>query len=333
MTQAPILKAICEIFEDDSISDLHLVDGTAYVRKNGQLFEHPVFPIGSNRELDLSFFINYGEGRVNSSSPSEIERDYAFSIGPHRVRVNVCSSEQGVAVSIRRIIQHPPSVNELGLPRSLIEATHSNGGLILICGPTGSGKSTTLSALINYMNHNFSRKIVTLEEPIEFVHTSNTSLIVQREIPTHLASFSSGLRQALRQDPDVILIGEMRDEETISLALSAAETGHLIMATVHASSAAGVINRVVDSVSSLPKSFVRTLLANSLSIIVGQRLMYFDKLKSRRAVFEVLVNTSGVANVIREDRTHQLQQIIETSGAQGMQSFEKSIETLLSRLS
>lgn len=327
----PILKAICDLFEDEYISDLHLIDGRAYVRKNGCLVEHSNFFHNDIDVNELLLFAWSGKDSVKACSITKFEHDYAFSVGVQRIRVNFCSSEQGVAVSIRKIAQEPPTVDELDLPRPLVEATHATEGLILISGPTGSGKSTTLSALINYLNHNFSRKILTLEEPIEFVHSSKTSLIVQREIPTHLASFSIGLRQALRQDPDVILIGEMRDEETISLALSAAETGHLVMATVHSSSAAGVVNRIVDSITSLPKPFVRALLANSLSVIVGQQLLYFDKLKRRKAVFEVLVNTPAVANVIREDRVHQLQQIIETSAAQGMQTFDKSIEMTLGR--
>ncbi|WP_335957523.1 PilT/PilU family type 4a pilus ATPase [Klebsiella michiganensis] len=218
-----------------------------------------------------------------------------------------------------------PQLADLGAPAALTELLNEESGLILVTGATGSGKSTTLAAMVGYLNQRLNGHILTLEDPVEFIHRSERCLIQQREIGRHCPSFAAALRAALRQDPDVILLGELRDSETIRLALTAAETGHLVMATLHTRGAAQAVERLVDVFPAQEKEQVRSQLAGSLCAVLAQKL-FPDTAGGRVALYEILVNTPAVANLIREGKTHQLPGVMQTGQQFGMQTFTQSFQ-------
>lgn len=263
----------------------------------------------------------------------DLERDLDFSFGVPRVsrfRVNAYYQRGTVAIAFRSISGEIPTLNELDLPavlKRLIEKPH---GLILVTGPTGSGKSTTLAAMIHEINRTQRKRIITLEDPIEYLHSHNQSIVDQREIGSDVMKFVSGLRAALRQDPDVILLGEMRDLETISTAMTAAETGHLVMATLHTSSAMSTVSRIIDAFPAEQQDQIRTQLANVLLGVVSQRLFpRVDVPKGRVAAMEILLGNAAVANLIRNEKEFQLPTVIQTNRQSGMQSMDASIEQLV----
>ena len=231
----------------------------------------------------------------------------------------------------RLIPEHIKTIEELDLPEQLCELINVSEGLILVTGPTGSGKSTTLAALINEINLIQHAHIITIEDPIEFVHENQRSLISQREVASHTRSFNAALRAALREDPDIILVGEMRDLETISLAITAAETGHLVFATLHTNSAIKTIDRVIDVFPESQQTQIRVMLSESLRGVVAQALLPRPDRSGRVPVVEVLVNMPAVANLIREGKTHQVQTVMQTSRAHGMATFETSIHDLIQK--
>ena len=220
---------------------------------------------------------------------------------------------------------HCPQLEQLGAPPVLPELLNSENGLILVTGATGSGKSTTLAAMVGYLNQHADAHILTLEDPVEYLYASQRCLIQQREIGLHCMTFASGLRAALREDPDVILLGELRDSETIRLALTAAETGHLVLATLHTRGAAQAVERLVDSFPAQEKDPVRNQLAGSLRAVLSQKLEV-DKQEGRVALFELLINTPAVGNLIREGKTHQLPHVIQTGQQVGMLTFQQSYQ-------
>ncbi|WP_213209575.1 PilT/PilU family type 4a pilus ATPase, partial [Escherichia coli] len=220
---------------------------------------------------------------------------------------------------------HCPQLEQLGAPTVLPELLKSENGLILVTGATGSGKSTTLAAMVGYLNQHADAHILTLEDPVEYLYASQRCLIQQREIGLHCMTFASGLRAALREDPDVILLGELRDSETIRLALTAAETGHLVLATLHTRGAAQAVERLVDSFPAQGKDPVRNQLAGSLRAVLSQKLEV-DKQEGRVALFELLINTPAVGNLIREGKTHQLPHVIQTGQQVGMITFQQSYQ-------
>jgi twitching motility protein PilT len=229
----------------------------------------------------------------------------------------------------RRIPERIQTIGELGLPDNLENLLNVSEGLILVTGPTGSGKSTTLASLIHTINSNQRAHIITIEDPIEFVHNNEKSLINQREVSSHTQSFHQALRAALREDPDVILVGEMRDLETISLALTAAETGHLVLATLHTNSATKTVDRIIDAFPENQQPQIRVMLSESLRGVVAQSLIPRRDGKGRTAVVEVLVNVPAVANLIREGKTYQIQSAMQTGQAHGMITFEAAINDLV----
>ena len=216
------------------------------------------------------------------------------------------------------------------MPAVLYDLANKPQGLILVTGPTGSGKSTTLASMIDYINTNTARHIITLEDPIEYLHEHKMSIVNQREVGVDTKSFANGLRAALRQDPEIILVGEMRDLETISTAITAAETGHLVLATLHTSSAATTIDRIIDVFPPHQQSQVRIQLANVLQGIVSQRLFINKNGSGRVAATEILIQTSAIANLIRSEKVHQIQNVIQTSRSLGMHTLEVSIQQLIS---
>jgi twitching motility protein PilT len=256
--------------------------------------------------------------------------DFAYEMDAEsRFRCNYLMQSNGYACVFRLIPTDIASIEELGLPPVIREFGHLRSGLVLVTGPTGSGKSTTLASLLDYINRNFSRHIITIEEPIEFVHRNKHSIITQREVPIQTPSFRDGLRAALREDADIVLVGEMRDLETISLALTAAETGLLVFGTLHTNNARKTVDRVVDVFPSDQQSQVRTMLAASLQGVVAQLLMKKADGKGRVAVNEIMVATPAVSAIIREGATQKLYDVIMGGKARGMQFMDEAIWTKL----
>jgi twitching motility protein PilT len=258
------------------------------------------------------------------------ELDFSYGIpGLSRYRINTYFQRGCVALAIRIVPTKIPTIEDMQLPNVLTEIAERHQGLVLVTGPTGSGKSTTLAAMIQYMNQNLRKHIITLEDPIEYLHKHGTSIIDQREVGADTNNFSNGLRAALRQDPDVILVGEMRDLETIQTAITAAETGHLVLGTLHTSSAPSTINRIIDVFPSSQQPQIRIQLASVLVSIISQRLFPTVDKKGRRAATEILINNPAVGNLIRNEKIHQMVSVMQTSRAQGMHTFETSIKELL----
>src|SRR4029077_20225629 len=258
--------------------------------------------------------------------------DFAYQMDEHsRFRTNYFKESNGYAAAFRLIPTKISSLEELGVPVVIKEFAYLRGGLVLVTGPTGSGKTTTQAALIDFINQNFSRHIVTIEEPIEFVHNNKHSIITQREVPGDSSSFPVGLKAALREDTDIVLIGEMRDLETISLALTAAETGHLVIGTLHTNNARKTVDRMIDAFPADRQSQARAMLANSLRGVVAQLLLKRSDRPGRIAVNEILMANAAVAAIIREGATQKLQDVIISGKAQGMQFMDDAIWALLEK--
>jgi twitching motility protein PilT len=243
--------------------------------------------------------------------------------------MNVFSQAHGLAVALRPINRHAPSFAELNLPDSIGGLVSTSGGLVLVVGPTGSGKSSTLAAMLEMVNRTLARHVITLEDPIEFVYQPRRCLIHQREVGTHVESFSAGLRAALRECPDIILVGEMRDRETVSMALTAAETGHLVLSTLHSGSAPMAIDRIVDIFPEHQQGQIRQQVAGSLRAVMTQQLLPGARKNTRYPAIELLTVNYAVGALIREGKTHQLASQIQTGREDGMVAFESSLFELI----
>jgi twitching motility protein PilT len=260
------------------------------------------------------------------------ELDFSYGVpGSSRFRVNAYHQRKSVSIALRVVASKTPTLEELDLPNIIAKLVEKPQGLILVTGPTGSGKSTTLASMIDYVNRTMSKHIITLEDPIEYLHRHGNSIIDQREVGFDTQSYANGLKGALRQDPDVILVGEMRDLETIGIAITAAETGHLVLATLHTSSAPSTVNRIIDVFPPGQQSQIRIQLASVLLGVISQRLFPTVDKKGRRAATEIMVNNPAIANLIRNEKIHQIQSTMQTSRAQGMHTLEMSIKDLLDR--
>src|SRR5258706_4566058 len=261
-----------------------------------------------------------------------LECDFSFGI-PNlaRFRVNAYNQQRGAAVAFRTIPSKVLSLEELATPKSFAQMTERPRGLILCTGPTGSGKSTTLAAMMNHVNENIYGHIISIEDPIEFLHDSKKCLINQREVGPHTLSFANALRAALREDPDYILVGEMRDLETIRLALTAAETGHLVFGTLHTSSAAKTIDRVIDVFPAAEKDMVRSMLSESLVAVISQTLLKTKDGEGRVAAHEIMIGTPAIRNLIRRNKVAQIYSSIQTNLALGMQTLDQNLQELVKR--
>lgn len=255
--------------------------------------------------------------------------DFAVAYEDIRFRVNAYLASHGPSMVMRKIETKIPDIEKLGLPKAMIDVVHQENGLVLVTGPTGSGKSTSLAALINQINIERKGNIITVEDPIEYMHQSKGCIVSQREIGKDAVSFAHALKAMLREDPDIILVGEMRDKETISLALTAAETGHLVFGTLHTNGAANSINRIIDVFSSEQQAQIRSQLSQSLRLVVTQTLLRKADGQGRVAAFELMVNTPAVANLIRENKIFMIDQAIQTGRNFGMMTMEDSVKNLM----
>lgn len=258
------------------------------------------------------------------------ELDFSYGLqGVSRFRVNVFRQRSSSALAIRVVPTEIPSMEQLNLPPIVRKIAEKPQGLVLVTGPTGSGKSTTLASMIDYMNKTMRKHIITLEDPIEYMHKHQLCVIDQREVGLDTLNFANGLRSALRQDPDVILVGEMRDLETIQTAITAAETGHLVLGTLHTSGAVSTVNRIIDVFNGDQQHQIRYQLSSVLEAVISQRLFPTIDGKGRIAAFEVLLNVPAVGNLIRSEKAHQIPNIMQTSRLEGMQLLENSTKELL----
>ncbi|MEM6790462.1 MAG: type IV pilus twitching motility protein PilT [Myxococcota bacterium] len=311
-------------------SDLHLAAGLEpRVRIGGALL--PVADHGPLTEHELSQMM---EGLASPNHWRDFERtldvDFAYGLpGVARFRVNYFCQERGVAAVLRIIPEKIRSFEELGVPPAVTKFVHLRGGLVLVTGPTGSGKSTTLAAIIDAINTTYEKHIVTIEDPIEFVHPTKKALFSQREVGAHTVSFAAALRAAIRQNPDVILVGEMRDHETIALALTAAEMGMLVFGTLHTNSAVKTINRLIDAFPAEEQTQARVSLSSALAGVVAQLLLPTADGGGRVAAHEILLRTSGLPNLIREDKTGLLRSLIQNNRELGMQMMDDALMTLV----
>lgn len=311
-------------------SDLHLSTGLPpMIRIDGDMrrINLPVFPDEAIREWIVTTMMDAQKAAFETT----LEIDYAYEIpGVSRFRVNAFTQSRGAGAVFRVIPDKVQTLEQLGMGEVFRRIVEAPRGLILITGPTGSGKSTTLAAMIDFINQHRHSHILTIEDPIEFVHESKKCLINQREVHRDTHSFATALRSALREDPDVIMVGELRDLETVRLALTAAETGHLVLGTLHTTSAAKTVDRVIDVFPAAEKSMVRSMLSESLHAVVSQTLV--KKIGGGRvAAHEVMLGTPGVRNLIREDKVAQLHASIQTGGAIGMQTLDMCLKGLISK--
>lgn len=322
------IDALLQQASEYGASDLHLRAGSPpLIRVHGHLRPLP----------DADGHANYAEALLDLLTETQLDifekyhdLDFAYavpSIG--RFRVNFLRHHHGIGAVFRMIPNRIPTLDELGLPRVVCEFAQLEQGLVLVTGPTGCGKSTTLAAMINHINQQYDKHLVTIEDPLEFIHPNNRCLVTQREVGVHTMSFAAALRAALREDPDIILLGELRDLETISLAITAAETGHLVFGTLHTRTAASTVDRLIDVFPSDQQGQIRAMLAEALRGVVAQQLLGTMDGRERVVAAEILVGTTAVANLIREGKTYQIPSVIQTGRREHMQTMDQAILELL----
>lgn len=323
------IDKLFRLMVEKNSSDMHLSAGAPpYLRIHGDMVpvDHP--PLNNESIQALVFEILNEKQKRQFVENWELDCSYQIA-GLARFRVNVFMQRRGMGGVFRVIPEVIKTIDELGLPPSLHNMIDAPRGLVLVTGPTGSGKSTTLAALIHTINVSRKEHIITIEDPIEFVHENRGCLINQREVSSHTKSFSNALKASLREDPDIILVGELRDLETIQLAITAAETGHLVFGTLHTNSAPKTVDRIIDVFPDSQQEQIRAMLAESLRGVIAQSLFKRVDKPGRIAAIEVLVNTSAVQNLIREGKTFQIPSVMQVGADQGMITFENYVTKLL----
>lgn len=324
-------EALLRVTVEMEASDLHLSVGVPPImRVNGNLK-----PYGE-QSITADVTQSYARAILTETQYEQFvtngEIDFSYGVAAlSRFRLNVYQQRGAISFAVRVIPRKIPTLDELNLPPILESLTYKPQGLVLVTGPTGSGKSTTLAAMIDAINRAQRKHIITLEDPIEYIHRHNQSVIDQREIGNDTKAFASGLRASLRQDPDVILLGEMRDLETISTAITAAETGHLVFATLHTTDAPSTIDRIIDAFPGDQHAQIRIQLASVLVAVISQRLFPLRNGNGRISSTEIMINTPAVANLIRQEKVHQIKSIMQTSRALGMHTMEMSIQERLQK--
>ncbi len=330
-TPAPTLdiKQLMGFMVAQKASDLHLSAGLPpMLRVHGDIVR--INLPAMTHEVVHAMVAGIMTDKQRQAYAEHLEYDFSFDVpGLSRFRVNAFHQSRGAAVVLRAIPSTVQSLEQLGAPSIFAKLATKPRGLVLVTGPTGSGKSTTLAALVNHLNENEPAHILTVEDPIEFVHQPKKSLINQREVSTHTHSFAAALRSALREDPDAILVGELRDLETIRLALTAAETGHLVFGTLHTSSAAKTIDRIVDVFDAAEKDLIRSMLSESMEAVITQTLCKTKEGTGRIAAHEIMLGTPAIRNLIRENKIAQMYSTIQTSNGVGMQTLDQCLNELV----
>lgn len=316
------LDAFLKLARQQNCSDVHLAVGAPpMMRMNGELLPIKFRDLGDTELESYAVEILTESQREHYAAGRDL--DFAYSAeGVGRFRVNLFYKHGGMGITIRHIPDDVPRLDQLGLPPLVDELTRMHQGLVLVTGTTGSGKSTTLAAMVAEINERDTKNIVTLEDPIEFVHHSRRCQVIQREAGTHVPDFQAGLRAALREDPDVILIGELRDRETIELAMHTAETGHLVLATLHTTSAVKTVDRIVDAMPSEQREEVKLFLTHNLHAVISQQLVRTADGNRRRLCAETMVMTRAIANLIIQDKTYQIPDQIRSGRKHGMQLLD-----------
>jgi len=325
----PQLDKLFELMLRENASDLHVTAGSPpFMRIHGDLRRLEMKPLV--HEQNLAMFMELMNERHQAEFKERQQADFVYSLGDlARFRVNIFMQRKGASGVFRMIPSKVLSVQDLKLPEAIVKLCTLRKGLVLVTGPTGSGKSTTLAAMIDHINQSRKEHILTVEDPSEFVHQNKNCLVTQRQIGENVHSFADALRAALREDPDVILVGEMRDLETISLAITAAETGHLVFGTLHTSSAAKTVDRIIDAFPTDQQEQIRTILSDSLRGVVAQVLLKRADKGGRVAAFEIMLGGPALSNLIREGKTFQIPSLIQTQRAAGMRMLDQSLQDLV----
>jgi twitching motility protein PilT len=325
-----MLKKLLTFARNKRASDLHISAGNyPYLRILGDML--PIKEAGIiEAEASEKMLLELLSASNLEKFKENMQVDFGYSLDEKtRYRVNVYKTEMGIAGAFREIPKEIPTLGSIKAPKVLTTFSEMRNGLVLVCGPTGCGKSTTLAAMINHINESSKVHIITIEDPLEFVHISQKSMISHREVGSSASSFAKSLRGALREDPDVIMVGEMRDLETIELALTAAETGHLVFGTLHTSSSEKAIERIVDVFDEREKDRIASMLSNSLKGVIAQTLVKTTNQQERTAVFEVMIVNTSVSNLIKENKISQIKSMMQIGSRYGMITMENSAQKLL----
>ena len=319
------INAFLKLGREQGCSDIHLSVGSPpLIRLHGLLQTIKYRELSKTELEDLVNEILTPEQKESFSSGRDLDFSYEHpEVG--RFRVNLFRKFNGIGASLRAIAPKIPSITELGLPPIVEKMLHANQGLILVTGATGTGKSTSLASMIDWLNNNRRFNIITLEDPVEYIHKSNQSLIIQRAVGTHVTSFAEGLRAALREDPDVILVGELRDPETITMAMTAAETGHLVLGTLHTTSAVKTLDRIIDAMPTEQKSLASTFLSQHLKGVISQKLIRTIDGRNRKAIVEIMVNTPAISRLILAGKVFQIPSTLQTGREAGMQLMDQAL--------